>query len=115
MRSVDVAEIIGIKRNVYCRNLTQIIYTHSEHPIIAMQMYCAKFIACISLHEFIMYSLEDFELTAHENFEAESVANRNINRSLLSLAVAEELIYIGAHDGTLRIFKLVGDSLQKMR
>lgn len=28
-RSIDIAQAIGIKRNVYCRNLTRIIYSHS--------------------------------------------------------------------------------------
>ena len=67
--SIDIAEIIGIKRNAYCKNLTRIIYTEAEHPIIQIKLFMKKYIACISKREFLMYSLDTFELILYENFE----------------------------------------------
>lgn len=45
---IDIASEIGLKRNPFCRHLTRIIYTHSEHPITHIKMYQSNTIACIS-------------------------------------------------------------------
>jgi hypothetical protein len=67
-RSIDVAQAIGIKRNVYCRNLTRIIYSHSEMPLIRVRMLTNNTIACISNQELLLYSLDNFQLLLLHNF-----------------------------------------------
>lgn len=47
-KSVDVGALLGLKRNVYCKHLTRIIYTNSEHPVTQIKSFGKHAIACIA-------------------------------------------------------------------
>lgn len=64
--SIDIASLVGIKRNAYCRNLTRIIYMESEKQVTGIAGFCRKSIACIAQREFIIYSLATFEVICHQ-------------------------------------------------
>ena len=53
----DVGKVLGLKRNIYCKYLTHIIYTHSEHPITQIRPMQTAKIACIARNELIIYSI----------------------------------------------------------
>lgn len=55
--SIDVAEMIGLRRNAYCRNLTRIIYTDCEHPLTRIKMLQRTSVVGISRQECLVYSL----------------------------------------------------------
>lgn len=66
--SIDIASLIGIKRNAYCRNLTRILYLQAENQVTHMAAAGGldnKCIACIANREFLVYSLHDFEVIGH--------------------------------------------------
>jgi hypothetical protein len=101
-----VGALLGLKRNVYCRHLTHIIYTHSEHPVTQIKPYCKSSIVGIAFNELLIYSLESFGLSLLENFDDER---------LVALATWKEFIVLGLDSNRVRMCEFKDEKLDKIR
>jgi nucleosome binding factor SPN SPT16 subunit len=78
--SIDIAELIGIKRNAYCRNLTRIVYLDSEKDKesekklkIHVVGFIKKYVVAVVGGELIIYSLSNFEVASYEVIDSEVI------------------------------------------
>lgn len=98
--SVDIASVVEIKRNAYCRNLTRIIYT--DDLILYLKCYNSRLLA-FSRCRLDFYLLTDFSLenTFSLDFETSCVELRG------------QFIYMGCEDQTVRIYSVLEGMLSE--
>jgi len=104
-RASDIGKILDLRRNIYCKHLTHIIYTHSEHPITQIKPMLKTKIACIARNELIIYEIESFGLLLLENFE----------EKLTALETLGDLIILGNEHKKVVILQLREDKLERKR
>lgn len=75
-----------------------------------MRILQATALACISAHELLLYSLTNFQLLLLHTFEDDPKHAR-----LLSLDTLDDVLYIGDDAGRLRLYRVQGETLVKMR
>ena len=96
--SIDLASVIDIKRNAYCRNLTRIIY--SDVLVSHIKCYKSRLLA-FSRCRLDFYLLTDFSLESTFSLSDESTC----------VELANDRIYQGCQDQVLRIHSLAEGQL----
>lgn len=91
--SVDIASVVDIKRNAYCRNLTRIIYT--DDLVRHIRCYHSRLLA-FSRSRLDFYLLTDFSLEHAFTLDNEATC----------IELSGDRIYQGCTDQTVRIFSL---------
>lgn len=100
--SIDLASVIDIKRNAYCRNLTRIIY--SDVLVNHIKCYKSRLLA-FSRCRLDFYLLTDFSLESTFSLSDESTC----------VELANDRIYQGCQDQILRIHSLQRGNSSKHR
>jgi hypothetical protein len=77
-----------------------------------MRLYQKNAVACISAQEFLLYSLESFQLLLLHAFDEEQTKHSS---RLLNFETYEDLVYIGDEAGKLRVYRPQGEALTKLR
>lgn len=79
----------------------------SEKEVTCISSFSNKSLACIAHREFIMYSLQNFEVTCHEVLDCDAAA----------LEIKDNIAYVALENGRVVIYEIVEgeDRLHKIR